>query len=168
MALQREQKGHLIEALKEAISASPSVVFVNFKGISVGDTSAMRRALREKHISYKVAKKTLLRRALRDVKISGEVPELPGELAVAYSTGAEAKDDATKSAREMYSFVKRFKGGLSIMGGVFGGRYLGGLEMNEIASIPSLETLRGMFVNVINAPLQGLVIALNEIAKQKV
>ena len=127
----------------------------------------MRRALREKHISYKVAKKTLLRRALQDVKVGGDVPELPGELAVAYSAGTDAKTDATASLREIYSFVKKFKGRLSLMGGVFGGRYLGKKERNEIASIPSLEILRGMFVHVINAPLQGLVVAVSAIAKVK-
>ena len=39
--------------------------------------------------------------------------------------------------------------------------------MIEIASIPSLHVLRGMFVNAINSPIQGLVVALNGIADKK-
>ena len=40
-------------------------------------------------------------------------------------------------------------------------------EMTEIASIPPLPVLRGMFVNVINSPIQGLVLGLNAIAEKK-
>ena len=40
-------------------------------------------------------------------------------------------------------------------------------EMIEIASIPPLQVLRGMFVNVINSPIQGFVIALDAIASKK-
>jgi len=40
-------------------------------------------------------------------------------------------------------------------------------KMQEIATIPSLQVLRGMFVNVINSPIQGLAIALNAIAQKK-
>ena len=40
-------------------------------------------------------------------------------------------------------------------------------EMTEIAAIPPLQTLRGMFVNVVNSPIQGLAIALNQIAEKK-
>ena len=39
--------------------------------------------------------------------------------------------------------------------------------MIAMASIPPLDTLRGMFVNVINSPIQGFVMALSEIAKKK-
>ena len=40
--------------------------------------------------------------------------------------------------------------------------------MTEIASIPTLQVLRGVFVNVINSPIQGLVLGLNAIAEKKV
>ncbi len=54
-----------------------------------------------------------------------------------------------------------------ILGGVFDGVYKSKEEMTEIASIPSLQTLRGMFVNVINSPIQGLAVSLNQIAEKK-
>jgi ribosomal protein L10 len=41
-------------------------------------------------------------------------------------------------------------------------------EMMSIATIPPIETLRGMFVNLINSPIQRLVIGLDQIAKSKV
>jgi ribosomal protein L10 len=53
------------------------------------------------------------------------------------------------------------------LGGVFEGRYMTRDEIVNIASIPPMNTLLGMFVNVINSPIQGLVIALDQIAKKQ-
>ena len=53
------------------------------------------------------------------------------------------------------------------MGGIFDGKFTDAAGMNAIALIPSVPVLRGMFVNVINSPIQGLVIALDKIAEKK-
>ena len=53
------------------------------------------------------------------------------------------------------------------MGGIFEGRFMDAAEMNEVATIPPVDVLRGMFANVINSPIQGLVVALNGIAEKK-
>ena len=62
---------------------------------------------------------------------------------------------------------KKFPESLKIMGGVFEGRFMSALEMLEIAQIPTLDVLRGKFVNIINSPIQRLVIGLSEISKKK-
>ena len=56
---------------------------------------------------------------------------------------------------------------VTIIGGVFEDKYMSKDEMVAIASIPPLQTLYGMFVNVINSPIQGLVVALNKIGEKK-
>ena len=53
------------------------------------------------------------------------------------------------------------------MGGIFEGRFMTAIEMEDIAQIPTLEVLRGKFINIINSPIQRLVIGLNEISKVK-
>ena len=121
----------------------------------------MLRSLKKEGVSYTVAKKTLTRRVLDQEKFTGERPELPGELAVAWG------EDLIAPAREVYSFQKKFPEGLKILGGVFEGRYMAGREMEEIAMIPSVDVLRRKFVNIINSPIQRMAIALSEIAKQK-
>ncbi len=126
----------------------------------VSDNTAMRAALREKGVGYFVAKKTLMKRAF-DGAFTGEMPELEGEIAVAYST------DAIAPAQNIKEFAEKYKENIAIVGGIFQGVYKSREEMTEIASIPSLQVLRGMFVNVINSPIQGLVIALNGIAEKK-
>jgi len=161
MAINKAKKGEVVEKLTKAFKSAKSLVFVNFKGLTVGKTTGMRSQLRKESISYQVAKKTLTERALDEQKYAGEKPALEGELALAWG------EDLVAPAREVYSFVKKFPENLKILGGVFEGRYMSKMEIEGIATIPSLDTLRGMFVNIINSPIQRFVIALNEISKTK-
>jgi large subunit ribosomal protein L10 len=112
-------------------------------------------------VGYKVAKKTLFRKVLGESKIDGKVPELKGELAIAFG------GDPMAPSRKIYEFQKKLEGKVSIIGGIFDGAYKNMEEMVNIASIPSIEVLRGMFVNIINSPIQRFAVALNQIASKK-
>ncbi len=160
MAITKAKKQDILAKLEGVKNDSDSIVFVSFRGMPVSDNTAMRAALREKGVGYFVAKKTLMKRAF-DGAFTGEMPELEGEIAVAYST------DAIAPAQNIKEFAEKYKENIAIVGGIFQGVYKSREEMTEIASIPSLQVLRGMFVNVINSPIQGLVIALNGIAEKK-
>lgn len=160
MAITKEKKQTILKKLEGVKDDSESIVFVSFKGLPVSETTAMRASLRENGVGYFVAKKTLMKRAF-DGAFEGELPPLEGEIAVAYS------DDAIAPAQNIKTFVEKYKENIAIVGGVFEGVYKSQEEMTEIASIPSLDVLRGMFVNVINSPIQGFAVALNAIADQK-
>lgn len=162
MAITKAKKQEVVAKVADSVKDAVSVVFVAFKGLTVADTSAMRRSLRNGGIGYYVAKKTLIRRALADKGYQGTMPELPGEIAMAWSAG-----DATAPAREIYEHSKKHKDALSIVGGVFEGAFVDAAAMRAIATIPPVPVLRGMFVNVINSPIQGFVIALNAIREKK-
>ena len=73
----------------------------------------------------------------------------------------------TAAARGIFEAGKKHKESLSIVGGVFENAFLDAKSMVAIATIPPVPVLRGMFVNVINSPIQGFVIALNQIAEKK-
>lgn len=161
MAVKKAKKVEILTNLKEIISKKSSLVMVNFHGLNVADTTEMRKGLRDNKVGYLVAKKTLVKKALALGKVGGELPELDGEIALVYG------DDQLAPAREVYNFQKKFKDHLQILGGVFEGKFLGKEDMISIASIPPLQVLHGQFVNLINSPIQGLVIALNAVAKQK-
>jgi large subunit ribosomal protein L10 len=161
VAISKAKKGEIVEKLKRAFKNAKSLVFVNFRGLSVGNVTLMRRTLKSEGVSYTVAKKTLTYRALEGEKFKGETPVLDGELALAWG------EDLVAPAREVYLFQKKFPESLKIMGGVFDGQYMSAVEMEEIAQIPTLEVLRGKFVNIINSPIQRLAVALNEVAKLK-
>ena len=161
MAITKEKKTEILARLKTIKNDADSIVFVNFKGMAVEDSTPMRAKLREEGVGYFVAKKTLIAKAF-DGAFEGEAPQLDGEIALAYST------DAIAPAQNIKAFVGEFKDNLAIAGGIFQGVYKNKEEMTDIASIPALPVLRGMFVNVINSPIQGLAVALNQIAEKKV
>ncbi|MCD5381346.1 MAG: 50S ribosomal protein L10 [Candidatus Pacebacteria bacterium] len=160
MAITKEKKTTILTKLDGVKDDSESIVFVKFNGMKVGDDTAMRAKLREEGVGYFVAKKTLMKRAF-DGAYEGEMPVLEGEIALAYSA------DAIAPAQQIKEFVGQYKENIAIAGGVFQGVYKDAAEMTEIASIPALPVLRGMFLNVINSPIQGLVLGLNAIAEKK-
>ncbi len=160
MAITKAKKEEIIAKLETVKDSADSIVFVNFNAMSVSALTDMRKTMREAGVGYFVAKKTLMRRVFADA-FEGEMPELPGEIAIAYS------EDAIAPAQNIKAFAEQYKDKIAIAGGIFQGVFKNREEMTEIASIPALPVLRGMFVNVINSPIQGLAIVLNQIAEKK-
>lgn len=161
MPITKAQKVELLKEFGEVMNSAQSVVFARFNSLTAEESNALRAAMRAADVSYKVAKKTLLKRALDESSITGDAPLLEGEIAIAWG------DDLIAPARETQKFNKEFGGRVSIVGGVFDGRFMDQAEMTEIATIPDVPVLRGMFVNVINSPIQGLAVALQAIADKK-
>ncbi len=161
MAIIKEKKKEILKKVQSAVDSSNSVVFVNFHGLGVLDTTDLRKELRNKGVAYTVAKKTLIRKALEGSKVEGEMPTINGELAIAYG------EDLIAPAREVYTFQQQHKENIFILGGVFDGKYMNKEEMMEIATIPETPVLYGQFVNLINSPIQRFVVALDQIASKR-
>lgn len=158
--LTKQKKEEMVKELEGVAKDNKSLVFVNFKGMNVADETILRRDLRNQGVGYKIFRKTLLKLALTG-KAEGEIPELGGEIAIAYS------EDSIASPREIYNFQKTHKGIPSIVGGIFEGKFIGREKMTELAMIPSREVLYAQFVNLINSPIQGLVTVLDKITLTK-
>lgn len=161
MAITKEKKKDILKYLQAEVMKAKTIVFLNFHGLGVAETSNFRRALREKATKLLVAKKTLLKRALREAGFSGELPALPGEIAVAYG------DDQLAVPKGVYEFEKKTAGKISIVGGIWEGAFADQQLMVTLAAIPPREVLLAQFLNLLNSPLQGLAVALQEIAKKK-
>jgi large subunit ribosomal protein L10 len=161
MAITKQKKIEIVDKFKMAVSSAVSLVFVNFHGLTVVDSTKLRKALKSKSIGYTVGKKTLIKRALDETKTEGELPSLDGEVAVVYGK------DPIEPAREIFAFLKEHKDKMKILGGVFEGKYMDALAMTEIATIPPKEVLYGKLVYMFANPVRGLAIALSEIAKSK-
>ncbi|MCC7160296.1 50S ribosomal protein L10 [Candidatus Nomurabacteria bacterium] len=158
--LQKSRKEEMIKDLEGAIKGSESLVFVNFHGLKVSDETKLRQNLRDQGVNYKVGRKTLLKRALAG-KAIGEIPELTGEVAIAYSK------DPTSSPREVYNFQKTHKGMLNILGGIFEGKFVDSAYMIELGTLPSREVLLSKIAFLLKSPMQRLALAVNEVAKKK-
>jgi large subunit ribosomal protein L10 len=163
MAKTKAEKAVVLEKLENAFKSATSSVFVHFSKVTVAEESAMRKGLRDSGVLYVVAKKTLIRRALQNLGHKNDELPLEGEVAIAYGGG----EDATAPARLIHGWSGKMADKLSILGGLFEGALKGQAEMREIATIPPMDTLRGMFANIINSPLQRFAIAMSEVAKTK-
>ena len=160
MAITKQKKEAIVAKLEQIREEAATIVFVRFNGLTVTESNAMRRELQGLNVEYYVAKKTLLKRVFGEA-YTGTYPELEGEIAIAYST------DQIAPAQNIKTFAKKYKDRVTMVAGVFEGNFQDQAQIEEIASIPSMLELRGMFVNVINSPIQGLVIALNAVAEKK-
>lgn len=160
MAITKQKKAEIVERIGGIVSDASTLVFAKFKSLTVAEQTELRRALRASEVGYTVAKKTLVRRALDAAKFEGTIPELDGEIAMAYGK------DELAPARELAVFVKKFPEHLAFAGGVFGGKYVSADEIKSIAAIPGMETLRAQFVQLINSPLQRFAVVLNAKAEK--
>jgi large subunit ribosomal protein L10 len=161
MAISKEKKQEILAKLETARASAKTLVFVRFTGLTGKDTTAMRRALREQGVGFLVAKKTLISRVLNAAGFAGTLPELPGEVALAYGV------DEIAPAQGVREFEKKFKDSVSILGGVFAGAFKDKAEMTVIAAIPGMEALRGMFAQLVNSPRQRFAVVLSKVAETK-
>src|SRR5574343_694682 len=161
MALKKEKKVEIAVSLDKALVDAASVVFVKFDKLKVADVNTLRRNLQKDGIGYVVSKKTLIKKSLDKKGIAGDMPELSGQIAMAYGT------DLLAPAREVYAFAKTHKENISIVGGVFEGRYMDKAEMEKVATIPSREVLLSQIAYLLKSPMQRLAIAVNAVAGQK-
>jgi len=161
MAITRQKKEEIVAKVAGIAKDSSTIVFASFKGLTVLEQSEMRKAFRKVDVGYTVAKKSLVRRAFDAAKYEGTIPELEGETAIAYGK------DEIAPARELAVFVKKFPEHLAFAGGVFGGKYMSREEIIGIASIPSMDGLRGMFAQLINSPRVRFAVVLGKVAETK-
>jgi large subunit ribosomal protein L10 len=172
VALTREKKVKIVSKIEDALEKAASIVFVNFHGLSVADATKLRGEMKKTNTGYTVVKKTLLRKVLGGLGYKGNIPELSGEVAIAYGA------DQVAPAKSAAEFAKKFEGKFSLLGGILEGRYLDASEAKALALIPNRETLYGQLVSVLVGPMRGtvtvfsgvqkgFVVALSEIAKKK-
>lgn len=161
MAITKEKKVDILKKLKDKVLKAKTIVFVNFHKMPVALATDVRKNLNGQDVGYVVAKKTLIGLAFKDTAITGELPALDGEIAIAYG------DDQIAPAKSIYEFQKKNAEMIKIVGGVFEGKFMDQASMMTIATIPPREILYGQFVNIINSPIQGFVMALDQIAKKR-
>ena len=102
MAISKDKKREIVAKLNDAFKEASSIAFVGFSKLTVADASKMRKEFSKAGVRYFVAKKTLIRRALQERGYTGEVPELSGEVAVAWTSG-----DVTAPSRGVYEYGKK-------------------------------------------------------------
>jgi large subunit ribosomal protein L10 len=169
-----EVKRAEIDELAGRVKSSQAIFIVEYRGLRVSQSTAIRRVVRASEGEMKITKNTLMRIALKE---SGQIT------ADAIDSGPNAYifayRDAAATARAIRDFSKE-KGNeaLVIKGGILGGRVLSRDQVYALADLPSREvllaTLLGVlngpirsFVTVLSGPSRGFVTALSQIKEQK-
>ena len=169
--MKREDKARVIEDLAEKLRGS-AVVLVDYKGINVAQSTELRARSRESGVDFVVAKNTLAKRAADQAGVEGLDEFLVGPTAIAFS------EDPVVGAKLMAEFAGQVESFVLKGGLLKGGRVLDEAGVVALSRLPGREQLIAQvvggigspltsFVTVLNNTVQGLVVALGQIAEQK-
>jgi large subunit ribosomal protein L10 len=151
MAKTRAQKEQDLQELTDKLKTAKSVVFTEYRGTTVKDIDAFRRALSKEQVFSKVYKMTLVKKALEANGIT------PGDLD--YKTPiilSLSEEEETTPARLIKNLSKDLKT-INIVSGVVDNAMATRDQVMVLADLPSKDQLRAHLVRTINAPVSGFV-----------
>jgi large subunit ribosomal protein L10 len=152
--MDRSQKSDAVAALNSTFAESGVVVITRNLGLTVSQSTDLRAKMRDVGASYKVAKNSLAKLALKDTDYEGLSDLLTGPTALATST------DPVAAAKATVEFAKT-NDKLEIVGGAMGKLVLDEAGVKALASMPSLDELRGKLVGLVMAPATKIAQVVN-------
>ena len=156
-----ESKKAVVEALTSQIQEATSVVFVDYKGITVAQDTELRKQFREAGVEYSVVKNTLTRFAAKENGYNFD-EVLNGTTAMASTTG-----DPIAPARIVCEFAKKNKNVLKIKGGFVEGTVMSVDQLMGFGELPSKDALIAQVLGTFLAPISSLAFVLSQICEQK-
>jgi len=157
--LTRAQKEEQVADLKERFGRASCVYLADYRGIDVEAANELRRKLHAQgggDYEYRVAKNSVLRFAAGDTVVEGIAEHFQGPTAIAISYG-----DPVGLAKILTDFAKDHEA-FTLKAGVLEGNVVDAEAIVKIATLPSLDQLRGMLIGLIQAPATKLVRLLSE------
>ena len=150
-----EMKKGVVEEIKEKIEASQSAVLVDYRGLTVEETTELRKKFREAGVEYKVYKNSLMRFAFKDAGMEDFNQYLTGPNGIAFGI-----EDAVAPAKISKEFAKDHKN-LEIKAGVVDGKVIDLNGVIGLAELPPREVLIAQVLGGLNGPISGFANVLN-------
>jgi large subunit ribosomal protein L10 len=161
-----------VAALKEDLSSSTAAIVADYRGLTVSDISAVRRALRGEGITCRVVKNRLAKIAATEAG-RGELNELlegPTALAI-------GRTDEVTLARTFLDAIRPFKT-VVVRGAIIGEKRIDAASVTRLSTLPSREVLLAQLAggmasplakmaSLFSAPLRNLGYALSQLAQNK-
>ena len=147
--LTRAQKETEVAELRDRFTRATSVFVAEYRGLDVASVDALRAKMRAAGVDafeYRVAKNTLLRKAAAGSSGESIVAHFSGPTAVAFSFG-----DPAKLAKLLVDYAKD-KEPFKLRAAVVEGQALSTSEIAQLATLPSLDELRGKLIGLLQAP----------------
>jgi len=147
----KEQKKEALKMLQDKLKDSKSVVFSSDTGSNVKTIEELRNELKANDAEYLVVKKTLLKKATKDMGETEQFDELNGSVALTFSYG-----DEIAGAKVLNKYAKGSET-LKLGGGILENAFIMPEMVKRLASLPSREELLAKLVGSLNSPISGLV-----------
>jgi large subunit ribosomal protein L10 len=141
----RAEKSELVTAMNQVFSDAGAVVVAHYSGLSVAEMTAFRAKMRDAGAGVKVAKNRLAKLALKGTEAETIADLLKGPTVIAFSK------DPVAAPKVATDFAKT-NDKLVILGGSLGRTSLNPEGIKALASLPSLDELRGKLVGLIASP----------------
>ena len=156
MALRLEDKKALVKEVNAVAGDSVTAVAAEYRGLSVGEMTELRKEARSAGVYMRVVKNSLAKRAVVGTDFECMQDTLKGPILLAFS-----KDDPGAAARVIKDFAKGHDA-LQAVSLSAGGQLLPASDLNKLASLPTLDQARAMLLGVMVAPMSKLVRTLAE------
>jgi len=147
--VKRSDKNDFVQKLKDELKGSNSVIVAHYDGLSVSETDSLRKEMRDNGAKFKVTKNRLTKIALADTPYESIADLFVGPTAIAYSS------DPVAPAKVSVIFEKKLAN-FKIIGGSYDGKKIDKEKINFLASLPSLDQIRGILLGLLNAPAQKI------------
>ncbi len=154
------RKAYVAEVV-DTINGSASAVLVDYRGINVEQDTAMRKALREAGVTYRVIKNSALSRAFEQTGNTGYDEYFQGPTAAAFGSDK----DPLAPCRILVEYAGKTP--ISVKCGIVGGKKFDENGVKSLASIPEKPVLVAQFLGMLTNPIRSLAVALGEIAKKQ-
>ena len=151
MAVSRKNKEVALKELQEAFKGAKSIVFADYRGTTVKKADELRKTLRKENIITKVAKITLIRKALQEQGVDISQIDFKAPVAVAVS-----QEDEVLPAKILNDFSKQNQN-VKLLLGIIDGSVISAKEVVALAALPGKQELRAKLVGTIAAPMSGFV-----------
>ena len=151
-------KYELVDGLKEKLSRTKAVFVGEYRGMTVAQSTELRKKVREAGGELKISKNTLFKIAMKESGLN----ELPEDMMKGPNIFALCYDDPVAVAKVLKEYANdKTQKSFILKGGLLESQQLNLNQLMALADLPSKEVLRGQVVRTIAAPLSGLVNVLS-------
>lgn len=158
--MNRTEKEQIIEDLRGELGSAASILITDLSGVEVNTINELRSQLRAKGVKYRVAKNSLIKRAIAGTDAEAMAPLLVGPTALAWHD-----EEPAVAAKIVKDFVKDAKN-FDVKGGYIDGDIMKGEEALKMADLPSKDQLRAQVLGLVKM-VPGKFLALMETAPRK-
>jgi large subunit ribosomal protein L10 len=155
--MDKAQKERIVSELSERLRSTDTLIVADYRGLTMPQVDALRTELLTHGAKFQVVKNTLTRRAAEEAGAEHLLALLEGPTAIAF---LESDGDAAAVAKALRAAARETQV-IEVRGGVIQGRAMSADEVETLATLPSIDVLRGQVLGAITAPLMTILALFN-------